>query len=400
MIVYFGGLRGVLKEYIKYGYKIFWVIREYDYVLSDSEINVNKIILSKLNVDEVLCFLTKHKFKKNIHCVSYHDDYHDIAVEISARLGGSCNIKSNSNLISKNKTLSRDLSNKIFDIFIKFHEKKEDSTIDHILNMSFPIISKPINGTGSKDIKLLQNKHELELLFEKLTTSTLFEEYIHGVEFSVDSISKDGIHKVLMIAEKRLFDGTFVEKSHLIGTKKSKEIWFIVEKKVTAYLNAIGYIDGMSHIEVKILDDKISFIECQLRMGGDYLWEAYNIITGSSLVDLSFKSDQDENFEISELKTTLHSDEIVIIEFFSWNIESGNLLYWSGIEEAENIDGVYLIKTMDNIDICKHPVSSSRDRDLVIILKGNDFEKMELDKNKVIEKIRPVVKIKVKSEEL
>lgn len=390
-IIYFGGVRGLLKKYLSNGFDIFWIIRECDYLESDSQIDVKKIILSELIIEDITKLFEKHTSLKECKCVSYHDNYHDIALSVSKKLGVDCNIKTTANILSKNKALSREFSNEVFEK-VGYHKKDQNSVFDDVKQLKLPIISKPLNGTGSHSVQISNNNEDLRKIFFESPDDTLFEEFVHGQEFSIDAISKNGVHKILMIAEKSLFKETFVEKSHLVGSKISSNVWSLFEDKINVYLNKINHINGASHIEVKLSANKIYFIECQLRMGGDYLWEAYNIITGDCLTEIAYKVDNQEDFDINTLKSTRESSFLVKIEFFSWNIYPANFLYWSGLESGKYIDGVHSIFVTDNPNPCQFNVSSSQDRDLAVITVNEKIEDIENSIEHVIKNVQPIVK--------
>ncbi|NRF25484.1 ATP-grasp domain-containing protein [Vibrio coralliilyticus] len=391
-LIYFGGVRGLLRKYISNGFDILWIIRECDYLESDSQINANKIIVSDLAIENITDLVEKHIKSKECKCVSYHDNYHDIAYSLSKNLGIDCNIKTNANVLSKNKEISRKLSNDVFEKVVGYHNKGENSTFDNVKELKLPVISKPLSGTGSRSVKISNNHEDLKKIFFESPNDTLFEEFINGQEFSIDTISINGVHKVLMIAEKSLFKKTFVEKSHLVGSKTSSQLWSLLEDKIIAYLNKINHINGSSHIEVKISNNSIYFIECQLRIGGDYLWEAYKIITGDCLIEILYKVDNEENFDINTIKSTRESDLLVKIEFFSWHVYPSNFLFWSGLESGEYIDGVQSIFVTDNPNPCQFSVSSSQDRDLAVIIANAKLEDIEHSMELVVKNIRPVVK--------
>ena len=74
-------------------------------------------------------------------------------------------------------------------------------------DLSFPLIVKPTDRSGSRGIYKVNNESELEpaiksALEESFSKEILIEEYILGDEYSVESISEKGIHKVLQITKK------------------------------------------------------------------------------------------------------------------------------------------------------------------------------------------------------
>jgi len=76
-------------------------------------------------------------------------------------------------------------------------------TDDNFAHISYPAILKPVDGTASEHIHYLQTVDDLkrELVLEK-NTFYLYEAYIDGEEYSVETVSSDGSHKLLGITKK------------------------------------------------------------------------------------------------------------------------------------------------------------------------------------------------------
>ena len=87
-------------------------------------------------------------------------------------------------------------------------------------DLSFPLIVKPTDRSGSRGIYKVNNKSELEpaiksALEESFSKEILIEEYILGDEYSIESISEKGIHKVLQITKKYTTGApNFIERGH------------------------------------------------------------------------------------------------------------------------------------------------------------------------------------------
>ena len=148
-----------------------------------------------------------------------------------------------------------------------------------------PCVVKPIGGSGKSGVSFANSKQEfqdaLSYSMRSMDMTPLIEEYAQGREVSVESISYKGRHFVVQITDK-ISSGPphFVELAHHQPSTFSKEIKDKIRRVVSRILNAVGYVSGASHIELKITDDgNIYLIEINPRGGGDEI--------SNSLVQLS-----------------------------------------------------------------------------------------------------------------
>jgi len=73
---------------------------------------------------------------------------------------------------------------------------------DFLQTESYPVVLKPVTTGHSDDVRLCHSMEDAKEQFELLAVSSskiLVQEYLIGREFCVDTVSKDGEHKVLMI---------------------------------------------------------------------------------------------------------------------------------------------------------------------------------------------------------
>ena len=139
------------------------------------------------------------------------------------------------------------------------------------LPLTYPVIVKPTDRSGSRGIRKVTDPAELpeavqfarEPSFEK---KVLVEEFAEGREYSVEYLSRKGEHHFLAVT------GKFTTGAPLfVETGKAL---------VPRVLDSLGVQYGASHTELKV-DGRgdIRLIECGARMGGDCI--------GSDLVPLS-----------------------------------------------------------------------------------------------------------------
>ena len=156
------------------------------------------------------------------------------------------------------------------------------------INITYPIIVKPVDRSGSRGITKLEHEHAAKLKdaieyakeqgFEKYA---LVEEFVSGTEYSVECISWHGLHYFLSITQKFTTGSPhFIETAHLEPVTMDSRMVEKIKNVVFHALNSLHIENGASHSEVKITDGKeIMIIEIGGRMGGDSI--------GSHLVEWS-----------------------------------------------------------------------------------------------------------------
>ena len=162
----------------------------------------------------------------------------------------------------------------------------ENSNVLDVSKFNYPLIVKPTDRSGSRGVSKVYNTSELKnaverSLQESLEKKVVIEEFIEGVEVSVESISWQGKHHILTITDKvTTGEPYFVELEHHQPSLLASEIQDEIKKETIKALNALEIQYGASHSEFKITaEGKVYAIEVGARMGGDFI--------GSDLVFLS-----------------------------------------------------------------------------------------------------------------
>ncbi|MFE9766067.1 ATP-grasp domain-containing protein [Streptomyces sp. NPDC005808] len=141
-----------------------------------------------------------------------------------------------------------------------------------------PVVAKPVDGSGSTAVALLDSL--VDLPQDRRTAATLLEQFVGGLEFSVEALSTGGRHTFVGIAEKGTTGG-FVEVSHMMPPPSlDARRQQLVERAVGELLDALGLTDGPSHTEVKVVGDKITVIETHNRLGGDGIADLVRLTSG------------------------------------------------------------------------------------------------------------------------
>ena len=212
----------------------------------------------------------------------------DIAIPTISFVAHYLNLVSNSIPVSLKTTNKGEMRNqfKIDNISSPRYSVMNTYSVDFLKEMSFPLIVKPTDRSGSRGINKVYNQVELEkgiyeALNESISKTVIVEEFIEGKEVSVESISWNGKHYILAITDK-LTTGEphFVELAHHQPSHFVHDDLNKIKKLTLKALNCLGIVNGASHTELKIDNDGNAFvIEVGARMGGDFI--------GSHLVELS-----------------------------------------------------------------------------------------------------------------
>lgn len=144
-------------------------------------------------------------------------------------------------------------------------------------------ILKPRSGTASKDVELIRSPDQLAHRGD--LTGSILEEYIPGREYSAETFSADGRHRLVAVAEKRVAPGSFVELGHVIPAPSLDDAALAVaETAVFRFLDTVGLRRGPAHTEFKIVDGSVRIIESHNRVGGDEIPALVKLVTGVDLV--------------------------------------------------------------------------------------------------------------------
>ena len=162
------------------------------------------------------------------------------------------------------------------------------SSVDDLkgIELSYPVIVKPLDRSGSRGITKLESADGLEdaihiAIEQGFEDAALVEEFVEGKEYSVEYISWEGIHSFLALTYKFTSGAPhYIETGHLEPAPVDEKVVERIKSITEHALDSLGIKYGASHTEVKVnKDGVIKIIEIGGRMGGDFI--------GSSLVKLS-----------------------------------------------------------------------------------------------------------------
>lgn len=151
------------------------------------------------------------------------------------------------------------------------------TSAEDVADFNLPVIVKPRDSSGSRGVKLCKNREDLQTCLDEALqyshlNSALVEEFIDGMEYSIESLHYDGKTEVLQFTEKRTTPFPYnVELGHKqpanLTTKQCNDIRHIINNIAVA----LHFENCSSHTELKINDRGIFVIETSPRLGGGYI---------------------------------------------------------------------------------------------------------------------------------
>lgn len=168
----------------------------------------------------------------------------------------------------------------------------------------FPCVLKPRFGFNSRSVCIVKTRDELRRVFAEQSRryrqmvrqdgtngDFVVEDMLKGAEHTIDSLVKDGRVLFHLISDKRtMIPPFFIEVGDLMPGRVSDLQRQEIEACVARAIACVGVINGWTHTEVKMHEDRPVAIEVAARMGGGYfeqlIEEVYGIDRMRVLLDL------------------------------------------------------------------------------------------------------------------
>lgn len=240
--------------------------------------------------------------------------------------------------------------------------------------ISFPCITKPTDNSGSRGVMLVHNESELQSAVDYSSSngrrgSVIIEEYMIGPEVSVEITVIDGEPYVLQITDK-LTTGAphFVEMGHSQPSALPEKIKEQISDLAKRAAMAVGIENGPAHVEIIVTKSGPKVVELGARMGGDCITtHLVPLSTGIDMVRATIELSLGINPNVNR-----KFDKASAIRYF--NAPFGRIEKISGIEEAEQTDGVKEITFVKKEGEYSGEIGNSSDRIGFVISQGETSE--------------------------
>jgi biotin carboxylase len=233
----------------------------------------------------------------------------------------------------------------------------------------YPVVLKPVDGSGSRGISWIADAREFAERCPELC-GFLWESYVAGREFSVETVSHGDGHHVIGITEKFTTGAPhFVETGHLAPAPLSE---FDRHELVTGTVRALtllGVDRCAAHTELKLAGGHAVIIETHTRPGGDRIPRLHRLVTGQDQFALGLPP---------QARPALAPEEprfpCVGVRYFRW--PDGVLADVDGLAEAREVPGLVELTVTatpgDRLSVWRH----SQDRPGHCLVGGDSPEQV------------------------
>jgi biotin carboxylase len=184
------------------------------------------------------------------------------------------------------------LPNPRFEVTRSWIETREAAS-----RIGYPLVLKPSYLASSAFVRLVQDEAQLHDAFEALEGFALnfreqpreplwlLEEYMAGEEVSVEACTFRGDTTIVGITDKSVTGHPyFIEDAHMFPAALEPGAGSPVHDLVRDALEAVGFDHGISHTEVKLTPQGPRIVEINPRLGGNYIAELVERVTGIDLL--------------------------------------------------------------------------------------------------------------------
>jgi biotin carboxylase len=145
---------------------------------------------------------------------------------------------------------------------------------------SFPLVLKPVRSAGSDHIFKCFDRDQMKHAFDAImleqnvfgaqNQAVVVQEFLEGKEYIVDTVSKDGVHKVIALWEydKRAHAGHEFVYFGMVSVAGTSAIGAALCAYTLRVLDALGIRHGAGHAEVIITKDGPCLVEVGARPQG------------------------------------------------------------------------------------------------------------------------------------
>ncbi|MBB5225306.1 ATP-grasp domain-containing protein [Treponema ruminis] len=249
-----------------------------------------------------------------------------------------------------------------------------------------PKVVKPCDNMGGRGCRLVRNNDEFQkavstAIKNSRTGRAIFEDYMEGAEFSIDSVVYNGTLTITGFADRHIFyPPYFIEMGHSLPSRVDSKIKNELIATFALGIKALGLTCGVAKADIKYTKNGPMIGEIAARLSGGYMsgWtfpyssgmnlteEAMKIALGqepdyllSNRVSLPWQPHEsvkgkEQPFELYEISSTLVSAER------AWLSIPGKVSKIYGLDEVKQIYGVRdllpRVKEGDKVDFPRNNV--------------------------------------------
>ncbi|KPI08940.1 hypothetical protein OK074_3464 [Actinobacteria bacterium OK074] len=218
-----------------------------------------------------------------------------------------------------------------------------DAVIMKAAELCFPIMVKPVDGSGSKGVTHVTHPDGLPAAVAcarscSASQAVIAEEFVAGRPLAIEVFMQNGRAVMACVKDKEFVGGGFVVKR--LGTAQLPSVTRDrIEATVERLCRALGITDGPANFDAVLgTDGHERIIEANARLGGDgvprLLTAAYGVDVVRALVALALGEPFGEH--LAPTRAAHAALELI----GSPLAVAGELIAWEGVVEARSIPGI------------------------------------------------------------
>lgn len=214
-----------------------------------------------------------------------------VAAYVAERLGLPHPIGYQASLVVTNKNLMKQF---MLDNGISTSRFKPISHIDQLsgLDLTYPLIVKPSDASGSIGIARVDSPSDLELavadaLAKSRNGQAIVEEFIIGPEIQIDCFVENREVKILDIkAKRKITEDTFsLPYGSIIPARVSNTVKTKIDNLCQILAKSLGILNGPLYIQAIATETEVFVIEFGVRFGGGLSFKIIRDVAGIDIID-------------------------------------------------------------------------------------------------------------------
>ncbi|MET9886652.1 ATP-grasp domain-containing protein [Streptomyces sp. NPDC006430] len=216
-----------------------------------------------------------------------------------------------------------------------------------------PVVLKPANRQAAVGTRVIRDAAEVEQAWadclvqdegifvpdRPMERSMLVEQYVDGPEYSVEMLVRDGGALFVNVTGKQLFPGPHpVEMAHIVPADIPADLAHALGAQTARVVEAVGFRDGIVHCEWIVSDGVPYLVECAGRLAGGGIIDTIQLAYPVELMRSYYAVMKGEDLP-AELPRRAKGGAAV--RFLATG--PGRVVGVHGVEEARQVDGVFLV---------------------------------------------------------
>ncbi|MGW3009635.1 ATP-grasp domain-containing protein [Streptomyces sp. NPDC001219] len=169
--------------------------------------------------------------------------------------------------------------------------RTEREAADAARRIGYPVVLKPAAHAASMGVIRVDAADELPTAYAFAaqaaghgveSTQVLVEEYLDGPEVSVECVTHGGQTTVVAVTRKTVGCAPYFEElAHVVDA--NDPLLVTVAPAAVAAIDALGISDGVTHVEIRVVDGRARLVEVNARIAGDMISHLVHLATGVDL---------------------------------------------------------------------------------------------------------------------